>query len=444
MSVDKPFTYLFSMFCARDLSVAERTALLYSSPGKGKSEMKESETPQVAILTSTITQCVRTLLAGVLQYAQERGHWRIDQRETQPRIRPLRSLTAAGCTGIVAADHHSVREARLIAGAGVPIVVLLQPHPMRQPAYPLFPYSCVLWDSAAVGRMAARYFLERHYANFAFVGDTHAETYWSLERGQGFREVLHAAGQADCHSYGTCSVHEQLDWAVERPRMETWLKGLPKPVALFAVNDRRGKQVLDACVNAGVVVPDEVAVLAVDNDEWICEATAPTLSSIQCDPQPAGYRIAEHLDRLMRGERLSKREYLVEPTRVVTRQSTDWTALRDAFVVKTLAFIRTHATLPEIGVSDIARAMGLSRRTLEIRFRAATGRTLREEIENIRLDRLRALLIESDATIGELAHRCGFGAGTHLGRLFAKRFNTTMSRFRARNSSRPVCSDTAP
>jgi LacI family transcriptional regulator len=395
--------------------------------------MRKSEKPQVVILTSTITQCVRAILAGVLQYAQERGHWRIDLRETHPQTHPLRSLNVSGCAGIVAADHHSVREARLIANAGVPVIVLLQPHPMRQPAYPLFPYPCVLWNSAAVGRMAARYFIERHYAHYAFVGDTHAETYWSQEREQGFREVLNAAGQTSCHSYAACSVHEQRDWAVERPRMEAWLRALPKPIALFAVNDRRGKQVLDACLNAGVVVPDEVAVLAVDNDEWICEATVPTLSSIQCNPQPTGYRIAGHLDRLMRGERLPKREYLVEPAHVVTRQSTDWTALTDPSVVKALAFIRTNAAQAEIGVGDIARAMGLSRRALEVRFRTETGHTLREEIENVRLDRLRALLVESDATIIDLARRCGFGGGTHLGRLFAKRFNITMSRFRAQN-----------
>ena len=395
--------------------------------------MRESESQQVVILTSTITQCVRAILTGVLQYAQKRGHWRIDQRETRPQSPPPRRLTVSGCAGIVAADHHSVQEARLIANAGVPVIVLLQPHPMRQPSYPLFPYSCVLWDSAAVGRMAARYFLERHYAHFAFVGDTHIDSYWSQEREQGFREVLNAAGQTACHSYEACSVHEQRDWAVERPRMEAWLRTLPKPIALFAVNDRRGKQVLDACLNAGVVVPDEVAVLAVDNDEWICEATVPTLSSIQCNPQPTGYRIAEHLDRLMRGERLPKREYLVEPAHVVTRQSTDWTALTDPSVVKTLAFIRTNAAQAEIGVGDIARAMGLSRRALEVRFRTATGHTLRKEIENVRLDRLLSLLTESDEKITILARQCGFGEGTHLGRLFSKRFNITMSRFRAQN-----------
>ena len=387
--------------------------------------------PHVVILTSTIVKGLHEMLQGVLHYAQEHGPWRIYQQEKRPWTYRLQDLKQWGCNGIIAADYHSVEEARLIAGAGVPVVVLLQPHPMRQRAYPLFRYPCVVWDSTAIGRMAADYFLERHYTQFAFVGDTYPETYWSVERERSFRKALRAAGHRTCHVYGPCSDAEQRDWAAERPRMETWLKALPKPIALFAPNDRRGKQVLDACMDAGVAVPDEVAVLGVDNDEWICEASVPTLSSIQCDPKPAGYRIAEHLDRLMRGAKLKKREFLVEPIRVVTRQSTDWMAIADQQMARALTYIREAASVPSLRVTDVARICGLSRRATEIRFRNATGRTVREEIEFVRLERLRAMLVESDLNIGDIALRCGFACETHLGRIFRKRFNTTMGQFRA-------------
>ena len=392
--------------------------------------------PHVVILTSTIVKGLREMLQGVLQYAQEHGPWRIYQQEKRPWTYRLQDLKQWGCDGIIAADYHSAEEARLIAGAGVPVIVLLQPHPMRQRAYPLFRYPCVVWNSAAIGRMAADYFLERHYTRFAFVGDTHPETYWSVDRERSFRAALRAAGHRACHMYGACSAKEQRDWAVERPRMEAWLRALPKPIALFAPNDRRGKQVLDACLDAGVSVPDEVAVLGVDNDEWICEASVPTLSSVQCNPSPAGYAIAAQLGRMMRGERLKKREYPVEPTRVVTRQSTEWTAIDDQCVARALSFIRFNAADPQLRIAEVARTIGLSRRAAEIRFRNATGRTLREEIEHVRLERLRALLLESDARIGDLARRCGFDCQTHVGRIFRARFGTTMGQFRAAGARR--------
>jgi len=392
--------------------------------------MKPPVIPRVVIMTSTITKGLQEMLQGVLAYAQEHGPWRIYQQESRRWMYELHDLKRWGCTGVIAADYHNVEEARQIAALKVPVVVLLQPHPMRQRGYPLFKWPCVIWNSAEVGRMAADYFVERHYTHFAFVGHIYGDSYWSVARERGFRAALRAHGHRQCHVYAPCTAAEQRDWAVERPRMEAWLRALPKPVALFAPNDRRGKQVLDACLDAGVSVPDEVAVLGVDNDEWICEASVPTLSSLQCDPRPAGYRIAAHLDRLMRGARLVKAEYRVEPIRVITRQSTEWVAIADQKMAGALHYIRLHAHESGLRVADVARSAGLSRRAAEVRFRVATGRTLRGEIEHVRLERLRALLAESDATIGACAEACGFAGQTHVGRIFRQRFGMTMGQWR--------------
>ncbi len=422
--------------CFAKLSLRHNPACLYSLRMFGADS--KHQFPHVVILTSTIVKGLHEMLQGVLQYAQEHGPWRIYQQENRPWAYRLQDLKQWGCHGIVAADYHAAEEARQITALGIPTVVLLQPHPMRQAAHPLFRYPCAVWNSAAIGRMAAEYFLERHYTRFAFVGDTHPDTYWSRDRERSFRNALRAAGHRAYHVYAPCSEAECHDWAVERPRMEAWLKALPKPVALFAPNDRRGKQVLDACLDAGVSVPDEVAVLGVDNDEWICEASLPTLSSIQCNPRPVGYAIAAQLDRMMRGERLKKVEYGVEPTRVVTRQSTEWTAIADQRVARALSYIRLNATNPHLRVAELARAVGLSRRAIEIRFRKATGRTAREEVEHVRLERLRALLTESDERIGDLAARCGFGSPTHLGRIFRARFGMTMGQFREGSATKPA------
>jgi len=182
-----------------------------------------------------------------------------------------------------------------------------------------------------------------------------------------------------------------------------------------------------------------VAVLGVDNDEWICEAAVPNLSSIQCNPMQAGYQIAKHLDHLMRGEPLGKQEYIVSPTRVVTRQSTNWEAIPDRKIAQARTFIRENAADAKLRVSDVARTIGLSRRATEIRFRNATGLTVREEIEHVRIKRLQAMLIETDLKISEVIQRCGFTCQTHIGRLFRKRTGTTMSHFRrdARKQNMP-------
>jgi LacI family transcriptional regulator len=398
-------------------------------PGMSRHK-KHAELPRVVILTSTIVKALDEMLQGVLAYAREHGPWRIYQQEDRLWMPRLQDLKQWGCTGVIAAAHHSAEEAGHIAAMGVPVVVLLQPHAMRRRTHPLFRYPCVVWDSFAIGRMGAEYFLERHYAHFAFVGDVNRQTYWSRDRLKSFRAALREAGCRTCHVYRSGPEADASDWALERPHMEAWLRALPKPVALFTPNDRRGRQVLDACLDAGITVPDEVAVLGVDNDDWICEASVPALSSIQCNPRPAGYAIAGHLDRMMRSGRLQKREYLVEPVQVVTRQSTEWTAIADQRVARALSYIRLNASNPRLCVSEITRTIGLSRRATEIRFRNATGRTVREEIEHIRLERVRTLLAETDRRISEIARVCGFASLTHLGRIFRKRFGTTMGGFR--------------
>jgi LacI family transcriptional regulator len=392
---------------------------------------KSANLPRVVILTSTIVKALDEMLQGVLAYAREHGPWRIYQQEDRLWMPRLQDLKQWGCTGVIAAAHHSVEEAGHIAAMGVPVVVLLQPHAMRRRSYPLFRYPCVVWDSAAIGRMAAAYFLDRHYTQFAFVGDVNPDTYWSKDRLRSYRAALREAGHRRCHVYRAAHEGDAADWAIERPHLEAWLAGLPKPIALFAPNDRRGRQVLDACLDAGIAVPDDVAVLGVDNDDWICEASVPALSSIRCNPRPAGYAISAQLDRMMRGEPLKKREYVVEPSQVVSRQSTEWTAIADQRVARALSYIRLNAANPRLSVAEIVRTIGLSRRAAEIRFRQATGRSVREEIEHVRLERVRGLLAETDHRIGDIARRCGYSSATHLGRIFRERFGATMGQFRA-------------
>ena len=388
--------------------------------------------PQVAVLLPLTLKGHLDIFGGILQYVRLHGPWRLYRMEGRPGEQKLLDLKQWGCTGIITGPCAPA-EAKLLSRTRVPVVVFEPSPEMRVAPHPLANRSFLAFDSYGAGQQAARFFLDRHYTRFAFVGETHG-LYWSQERGKGFGDAVEASG-ATCAVYPDLTAKERLDWTVEQPRMQAWLRALPKPVALFAAMDGRARQVLDACMAERISVPDEVAVLGVDDDPLICEATFPTLSSLQSNGQQGGYLLAEHLDGLMRGKRLPKRVFSVTPTRVVSRRSTDATAIPDRQIARALEFIWREAGHQPVRVPDVVRLIGSSRRFAEIHFKAVVGRTIMEEIRRIKLERVCALLSETNLTIGDIARQCGFVRESHLAFLFRKRFGQSMSRYRAATQS---------
>ena len=364
---------------------------------------------------------------GILQYVKLHGPWRLYHMEGRPGEQRLLDLKRWGCTGIIT-GACDMKDAALISQAGVPVVVLEPSPPMRKASHPLAKYTCTHFDSHACGRLAAEYFLNRKYRHFAFAGDPY-NLYWSREREQGFRETVEQAGGV-CRTYKTPTRSEKTDWAVEQPRMQKWLKSLIKPTALFVAMDGRGRQVLDACMGTNITVPDDIAVLGVDNDELICEATFPTMSSVQTTGQLTGQWIAEQLDGLMQGKRLKKRIYTSTPTRIITRCSTEATAIKDRQIAHALEFIWKEAGHRAIHVPDVVRKFGSSRRFAEIHFKSVMGHTILEEIQRVRLERVCSLLTDTNLPIGEISQECGFERESYLAKLFRNRFDRSMSNYR--------------
>lgn len=384
--------------------------------------------PQVALLMPLVLKGQFDLLRGILQFVKLHGPWRLYRMEGRPGEQRLLDLKRWGCSGIITGACDT-QEAKLIARAGVPVIVCEPSPPMRQPSHPLAKCTCTHLDSYACGKLAAEYYLNRHYSQFAFVGEAH-DLYWSKERELGFRETVEKAGKT-CHIYAQLSEAEKQDWAVEQPRMQAWLKALPKPIALFAAMDGRGRQVLDACMGTNITVPSQLAVLGVDNDELICEATFPTMSSVQTIGQRSGYLIAEHLDRLMRGDPLKRKVFTSIPTQIVTRCSTDATAIPDRRIALALLFIWNTVGRQPIHVPDVVKTLGYSRRFAEIHFKTVVGRTILEEIQRVRLERVCSLLSDTNLSISEITNQCDFESESYLARLFKKRFDLSMSAYRA-------------
>ena len=239
--------------------------------------MKPKRPLTVAILIDTSLQGGRNFVMEVTNWARAHGPWRLVMREGRVGEQNI-DLSQESLDGIIASCNYAHLLKPLVR-RGVPIVVC-EPVPLdlRQLG-PLRQCPVILHDSHTVGALAANYYLERRYRSFAYVGDT-IGTRWSRKRQEGFADTL-AQLKFTCEVYPGVSEAERLDWTIERPRMIAWLRGLKKPVGVFAAMDGRARLVLDACATAGIGVPEEVSVLGVDNDTTLCESAYPTLSSIQ-------------------------------------------------------------------------------------------------------------------------------------------------------------------
>ena len=389
--------------------------------------------PKVALLFSLNLKGGRSSCRGVLDYARRRGSWRCMLLEGRDNEQLL-NIRKLGISGVVT---HTVprKDAKAIADSCVP-VVLAEPWPeMLAPNSPLANAPYVKMDSYGVGELAAKYYLERGYKSFAYVGEP-LGMYWSTDRRKGFADTLAKAGFG-CEIYDTFTAKERRNWDAERPRMIRFLQKLPKPTAIFAAMDNRARLILDACADADIRVPDEIAVLGVDNDPILCESTIPTLSSIRTGGFRRGQKAAEMLDDLMHGRPVKQKNVIMEPISVVTRESTGYYAMRDPVIARALKFIHSEAPQRHIDVSDVVAAAGCSRRYLEMHFRQYVGASVRDIIMQTKIDRVKFLLEQSNLSIGEITEMCGFARESHLAVLFKKATGFSMRDYRRRNREEP-------
>jgi len=384
--------------------------------------------PKVLLLFPTSITTCRWMLRGILRYVQEFGPWELhilEDREGEQRLSHAKAWGAKGIIGYV----HNKAHADIIRQAHVPSVIVDPLKEYLRPANPLSRLSRVACDSHAIGRIAADYFLERHYTNFAFVGEINA-IHWSRDRDEAFTKRVKEHGFT-CQSYPTPSLRERRDFAHEEPRLCDWLKKLPKPVAILTAWDVRGRQVLSACIKTGIAVPHEVTLLSVDNDEIICETASPPMSSIEMGSEEACYQGAKILDQQMRNPKKAKQVIIsYSATKIVTRRSSEAYRIDDPFIVKALDFIRINVGAP-MSVHDVVNHLGLSRRSLEIRAQKSLGRTIHDEINRVRLEHAQALLKNTRMTISEISYACGFAGPSHFGRRFQDSFNCSPKVYRA-------------
>lgn len=283
-------------------------------------------------------------------------------------------------------------------------------------------------DDKAIAHLAADHLLERGFRHFGFCGDPRFN--WSNWRQEHFHRRITQAG-FDCHVYEPSPPRRgTTPWDQERADIGDWLRGLPKPVGVMACYDIRGREVLDVCRQLGIIVPDEVALIGVDNDELICDLADPPLSSVIPDAQRTGYEAARLLDLLMADHPELPLAHLIKPLGIAVRGSTDVLATDDTDVSAAVRFIRAHAS-ESIKVEDVLRAVPLSRRVLEARFEKLLGRTPHEEITRVQVERVKELLAETDLTLSAIAHRAGYKHVEYMSVVFKRETGLPPSRYRS-------------
>lgn len=380
--------------------------------------------PRVALLVESSNAYGRGLLRGVASYARAHGEWSIQLPE-MGRGGPVPDWLEHWRGDGILARIETEEMAAAVRARGVPAIDLSAAR-----LVPELPWVEV--DESAVARLAVDHLYGRGFRHLAFVGDERFP--WSLLRGAAFeREATRESRSVAVFQQPRPTPHTS---ATDRVAALTeWLAQQPRPLGVFACFDQMGRELLDVCRAIGALVPEEIAILGVDDEEVLCDLCDPPLSSVTLDAEGAGRIAAELLARRMAGEELGNMGRFVEPLDLVQRRSTDVLAIEDPVLARALNYIHHHASAG-VRVEDVLAVVPVSRRSLEARFRERLGRSPHQEILRARIERIRGLLVDTDLTIAEIAHRTSFPHVEYLTVAFKRALGCTPTEYRARVAGR--------
>lgn len=376
----------------------------------------------ILFFSSIDRRCFNEQLDGIFRYPRAKN-WKVQILELKSAADIRSSMEFWKPSGVIA-ECGDVQELAPAMFGGVP-TVLIDIGKRTPPAG----FSVVSLDSGCVGRMGAEHLLGLNLMSYAYAGFTRSAL-WDDERRMAFAGAVRRAGFICAEFPGT----RRLTSTERHRRLCSWIRALPKPCGLMACNDSVGEEVLNICSRIGIRVPEDIAVLGVDNDETLCDNTSPPLASIDPGSFQGGVIIARLLDGMMErgtGCGLSVTIETYPPIRIIVRQSVRRLACDRPKVTEALEMIRRRA-YEGIGVGDVVAEMGVSRRVAEKHFRSATGKSILEEILDRRFVRVFELLRDPRRQIGAIAGMCGFATDVALRKAFRLREGMSMSAWRER------------
>ncbi|WP_298653130.1 DNA-binding transcriptional regulator [uncultured Proteiniphilum sp.] len=366
---------------------------------------------KILILIDYSSEFSRRLLRGLIQYSKEHGPWIFYRL-------PSYYKTLYGKEGIVEWakeweadaivarwDHEGTN---LLASLNIPI--LLQNYKERS-SY----FSNLTGDYFGTGEMAAQFFIKRRYRNFAFYGNK--GVVWSCERAEGFRIQIEKAG-GNYYYFESENLNGE-EWGTSHIQLDEWLLSLPKPVGLFACDDNFALRVSQICKINNIRIPEDIALLGVDNDELICNLSDPPISSIVTDVERGGYEAGRLIDRLIKGELKDPFNIIVRPTRFELRKSTERYDISNEYISQIVNYIEDNFT-SNIVIESLIEQVPLSRRNLEVKFKDEMGTSIYQFILSCRIDYFAHLLLTTERTLFDLALESGFNDCKNVSRIFKK------------------------
>ncbi len=370
---------------------------------------------------------------GIYRYARPRRLWMFINVGSYGRDNPW--LKRSETVGVISMQRPQVF-AEAVRSRDLSVVCIGD----KAPKSVFSDFAYVNVNPKAMGEMAADYFIQRGFRNFGLITSYSPDNISPfLHRGESF---IRAAKRKKL-TYSVFDPQKKYPlsgeplpaFAENVERVRRWLASLPKPLALFAVDDSLGMWVCEVCWYAEMHVPEEVAVLGADDDEVFCGMANPHLSSIQVPDEQVGYEAAKLLDAMLLHNGRAGRSVLLSPMGVVTRQSTDVMAITDHYVTRAVRYIRENAH-KGIRVEHVIEEVRMSRRTLEQRFQASLNRSPFSEIRRVQIERVKTLLAQTDLTHEAIAPECGFSSVTRMAPAFKKATGMTLGGYRRQFRSR--------
>lgn len=286
-------------------------------------------------------------------------------------------------------------------------------------------FSNLTGDYIGTGVMAAKFFIERRYDNFAFYGKKNVV--WSQERAEGFRKEIEKVG-GNYFQFETKNLRE-VPWGKKHVKLDDWLCALPKPIALFACDDNFALQVSEICKINDIKIPEEISLLGVDNDELVCNLSDPSISSIVLDLEKGGYELGRLIHQLIKKEKTEPFNIIINPKRIELRESTEKYNVENEYILKIVKFIVGNFT-SEISIDFLTELVPLSRRNLEVKFKKEMGTSIYQFILQKRIEYFSDLLVTTDRSLFDLALEAGFNDAKNISRIFKKFKGYTPVEFR--------------
>ncbi len=371
---------------------------------------------KIGLLVETSREFGRQLIMGVARYSRIHGPWTF-YKEPIDLKSAIPSLTRWKPDGLIIRDSLITEE---LLKMKIPTILAIHcsSHSHKFPV--------IRTDSASIAEMASKHLIEKGLKNFAFCGFKDYD--WSEQRGLNFCKFNEDAGYST-HVYVPPACIPNNEWEYEHKYISKWINDLPKPIGIFACNDDRGQHILEVCKESNLKVPEDVAVVGVDNDPLICDISDPPLTSIALNVEPAGYEAAKLIDNMIEGREVSNEHILVTPSLLVQRQSSDILAVDDADVAQAIQFIINNAK-NKILVEDVVRITRISKRTLERKFKQTIHRSIYNEIQFVRIGLISKLLIETNLSISKITSLFDFTDMEHISRYFKREKGVGLREFR--------------